>query len=193
MKKLLIIFAVLILAVAAFAANEIRFWDAPNQQRCVVIARASDGYRWDTMASDFVSDVFDVNAAIDLTEYKGRYTTIFPATIAAGDYEMVMYDTNAALFDSNNIFADGYDFHWDGSAEITSCYLNMQWIIAEAKILADINEVAVKANQSIEDINRVEGKVNDTLADSNELQSALAGLLVDINDLKAIRSVPGGQ
>jgi len=162
MKKLL--FIILFLAAAVYAANEIRYIDSTGQQRYCKIARSSDLKMWDTVALAYATSPTWANAAIDLTEnadINNVYLANMP-TSTAGTYYILMFEGTKATAANTDDYLDGYDFNWNGSSEITLY-----------QVYEDTNDIQ-------EDWATCLVYIQDILTDTNDIQEDWAGLLADI-------------
>lgn len=95
--------------------------DNTDLELSAVVRQPSTDYLWDDV-NGFEATKSDPNSGIDLTESsntKGTYYGTFPASISAGKYDIIIYDSNATLLDFNDTQLIAYSFPWDGSAEIT--------------------------------------------------------------------------
>lgn len=108
MKKILAFIILLTLSILALAANELYYAGGSNDsgnERCAVIRQPSTRYLWDTVESEFQGAITDANCGIDLTEdsyTKGWYVGDAPASLPTGDYDIIIYDSNATLLDYND-------------------------------------------------------------------------------------------
>ena len=185
MKKWLVIF--LLLCATLFATEEIRYYSDTGEDRYVRIIDTSTFYAWDTTTTDFNEIPIWANSAVDLTEdsnIQSLFYADFPPTASAGYYDIIVYVGTASGSASTDTALGGFDFAWDGSAEITP-YTNFTDVNAVGGLVesgsSDANAIGLLVEGVGSDVNDVSVLVDTAITDVNAVGILVEAIIVDVN------------